>query len=197
MTEAATIILSAGGSTRMGRPKALLPFRGKTLVAHSAELFGRLGPVVVMTSGALGSVIAPLAPDAEIGRNPKPEDGLFSSVRLAVELLPQGVRHVFVMPIDCVLPDDRVPQSLLARAAHGPLDVAVPVFGGTRGHPVLLSDKVAAALPSFEPTRIFSDVLAQFGPVEVPVDEEWILLNINLTSDYNDFLDSERQKGER
>ena len=37
MRPAALILLAAGGSTRMGRPKQLLPWNGRTLLRHAAE----------------------------------------------------------------------------------------------------------------------------------------------------------------
>ena len=194
MTAVATIILAAGRSTRMGEPKALLRFRGRTFVEHSAGVFGRLGSVVVMTSGGLDAAVADLVTGATVGRNPRPEHGLFSSVRLGVELLPPGADRVFVLPVDCLLPDEGVPRLLLARAADPGCDVAVPVFSGLRGHPVLLNENVCSALRAFEPTSVFSDVLERFRVAEVPVGEEWILLNINNPGDYNDFLASERPK---
>jgi molybdenum cofactor cytidylyltransferase len=51
----AIILLAAGCSSRLGRPKQLLPFRGKTLLRHAAEvaLAAELGPVFVV----LGAVV--------------------------------------------------------------------------------------------------------------------------------------------
>jgi molybdenum cofactor cytidylyltransferase len=45
------IILSAGNSSRLGRPKQLLPYRGRTLVAHviGEALAAGLRPVAVVT----------------------------------------------------------------------------------------------------------------------------------------------------
>jgi len=181
----------------MGEPKALLPFRGRTFVEHSAQLFGRLGEVVVMTSGNLDAVVAKLLPNVIIGRNPKPEDGLFSSVRLGVDLLPPAVRRLFVLPVDCVLPDATVPRMMMEAAAGADGGVVVPVFRGTRGHPVLLEEEAFRATPEYPPTEIFSDFLAHFRVAKIPVDEEWILLNINEPGDYNDFLASEEKRGDR
>ena len=197
MTATATIILAAGRSTRMGEPKALLRFRGRTFVEHSADVFGRLGSVVIMTSRGLDAAVADLVPGAAVGRNPRPEHGLFSSVRLGVELLPPGTNRVFVLPVDCLLPDETVPERMLVRASKPGCEVAVPVFHGVRGHPVLLNEAVCTALLTMAPTEVFSDVLGRFRVAEVPVAQEWILLNINNPNDYNDFLERERFRGGR
>src|SRR5215475_6610558 len=46
----ALLLLAAGGSTRMGRPKQLLEYRGRPLLRHSVEqaLGSRCRPVVVV-----------------------------------------------------------------------------------------------------------------------------------------------------
>ncbi len=51
----AAIVLAAGGSTRMGTAKQLLPYRGRTLLRHVAEIVIASGcrPVIVML-GAQG-----------------------------------------------------------------------------------------------------------------------------------------------
>ena len=53
-TKTAIIILAAGSSSRMGRPKQLLPFKGVPLIQHiaSAALASNLGSVLVVTGAA-------------------------------------------------------------------------------------------------------------------------------------------------
>lgn len=54
MSNIATIILAAGASSRLGQPKQLLEFKGKTLIRHAADtaLATKCKPVIVVT-GAL------------------------------------------------------------------------------------------------------------------------------------------------
>jgi len=47
-----TVILSGGGSRRMGRDKAMLPFEGKTLLQASIDKYLELGPVAVSVNEA-------------------------------------------------------------------------------------------------------------------------------------------------
>jgi molybdenum cofactor cytidylyltransferase len=58
MNKIGIIILAAGDSSRLGRPKQLLPYRGKTLLTHiiTEALGARLDPVVVVT-GAFESEV--------------------------------------------------------------------------------------------------------------------------------------------
>src|ERR1043166_8621287 len=80
------VILAAGASSRMGRPKLLLPWRNTTVIGHLLDQWSILGasPVVVVCAAR-----DPLLP-AELDRlgfptggrvlNPNPELGMFSSI---------------------------------------------------------------------------------------------------------------------
>jgi len=80
----ACILLAAGGSRRMGRPKQLLPWRGTTLVAHAANAAAEAGcgRVFAVVGAAREEVSAALAgTGAECVVNADWEDGLSSSIR--------------------------------------------------------------------------------------------------------------------
>ena len=59
----ATIVLAAGGSTRMGRPKMLLPVGGRTLLAAAREVAAGLVPpyAAVIAGSARAGVAKTLA----------------------------------------------------------------------------------------------------------------------------------------
>lgn len=62
MLHPAVLLLAAGASTRLGRPKQLLPYQGKTLLRRAAETAvaaAGASPVVVVT----GAIHAPLLPE--------------------------------------------------------------------------------------------------------------------------------------
>lgn len=47
-----TVILTGGGSRRMGRDKAMLPIGGKTMLQHLIDKYSALGPVAVSVNRA-------------------------------------------------------------------------------------------------------------------------------------------------
>jgi len=83
------VILGAGASSRMGRPKLLLPWRDTTVVGHLLKQWRELGAAQIVI--VLRPQDAPLA--AELDRlgfprgdrieNPQPERGMFSSILCA------------------------------------------------------------------------------------------------------------------
>ena len=83
MDKIGIIILAAGDSSRLGRPKQLLPFGGKTLLAHIVDeaLEATLEPVVVVTGAYAAEVGDPLKDrPVAIVHNPRWEEGMASSI---------------------------------------------------------------------------------------------------------------------
>lgn len=78
------VLLAAGGSTRMGRAKQSLPFRGTTLLRHAATAAAESGlvPAVVVLGARAGELEAELRglPVAAVV-NPEWESGLSASIR--------------------------------------------------------------------------------------------------------------------
>ena len=73
VVERGAIVLCGGRSTRMGRPKAWLPWRGQPMVAHVVSVLREVvDEVVVVTSEALDppSLPARIVRDEEPGRGP-------------------------------------------------------------------------------------------------------------------------------
>ena len=86
----AAIVLAAGGSTRMGQPKQLLPVAGRSLVRRIADavLASPANPVVVVLGAgaeAIRSEIAALP--VVIVENTEWEEGLAASIRSGVRAL--------------------------------------------------------------------------------------------------------------
>ncbi len=83
------VILGAGASSRMGRPKLLLPWNGTTVIGHLLEQWYQLGAaqigVVLRPQDALLAAELDRLDFPRAGRieNPQPERGMFSSILCA------------------------------------------------------------------------------------------------------------------
>ncbi len=128
------VILAAGTSSRVGRQKLLMEFRGRPLIEHAVAAAQSWSPVVV----AGREVVEYLAgrSDIELVRNDQPELGMSHSLRLASGALPAHTAMI-------VLLGDKpfVSRSLIETmcAAAGNADVAYPLRGEESGHPVWIS----------------------------------------------------------
>ena len=86
----AGVLLAAGNSQRMGRPKALLPYRGTTLLQHAARTLCEtacrprivvVGPEVEKGCWSRDEV------DVAVVVNPDPDRGLSSSIQIALDAI--------------------------------------------------------------------------------------------------------------
>jgi len=134
------LLLAAGESVRMGRPKALLPWQGGTLVEFQVEqlLAGGMDRVVLVLghdAEAVRRVASPLA-RTTIVLNPDYATGKTSSVRTGLEAIPSSAEAVLVLAVDQPRPAALIRR---LRQAHATSDALITVsgFGGRHGHPTI------------------------------------------------------------
>lgn len=165
------IVLCAGGSTRMGRPKGLLERDGTPLIVLHVRSFAALGLPVRVVLGAEEErhrVVLPAT--VQILVNPSwKETGPSESAALALA----GVARALLTPVD--VPPAR-PETLRALLA-GEGD-AVPAWRGQDGHPVRLD----APHP---PGRLDHRLV---GARRVPVEDPDCVLNLNTPRDWEAWL---------
>jgi molybdenum cofactor cytidylyltransferase len=150
------VVLAAGPSTRMGRPKQLLQFCGQTLVRRAASVAVEAGcrPVVVVTGAnavATREVLREL--DVQEAENQQWASGISSSVCVGVEAIVRASpRTAAIIMMVCDQPF--VTQELIARivAAHGETgrSIIASSYGGSCGVPALFSKKYFAQLKALE-----------------------------------------------
>ena len=88
MLNTAIILLAAGNSSRMGRPKQLLDYRGKTLVQHMADIaLGTAASLVIVVTGSYSDeVIASLeGRNVVVAFNSQWEEGMASGIVLGLQ----------------------------------------------------------------------------------------------------------------
>ena len=190
-TTLAAIITAAGQSSRMGQSKALLPWGDTTLIAHQVTTlatfpFMRIVVVTGFDAAALTAHLTSLAstlPALHITHNPDWQTGRSSSFEAAaaalVDLMPT---RALVAAVDQPL-SPAVIATLLSCPDHDA--TLVPTFDGRRGHPILLSPQVVAALPtaSTHPDGL-RDLIRLGRTTEVSVDSPSIHLDLNTPEAY-------------
>lgn len=160
------VVLAAGGSTRMGRPKALLPVGDRTLVEVWVERLGHVAQVLVVDGAVHLGHLADTRTNADWATT-----GPWESLALGLE----GHRGpALITPVD--VPPCTI-QELQRLAAH-PGD-AVLSWDGRPGHPVRLADASRVAGPC--PPGGLGSLLA--GAAHVPADSPDALANLNTPAD--------------
>jgi CTP:molybdopterin cytidylyltransferase MocA len=140
----AAVILSAGESSRMGRPKALLPIDGQTFIEKIVDALRQAGleNIVVIighNAEAMRQKIAHLP--VTILVNPDYKDGQLSSLQVAVRHLAtdKNCHAILVHLVDHPYIDAELVNLLIRRFEDSGKPIAVPSFHGKRGHPVMFA----------------------------------------------------------
>ena len=181
----AAVILSAGASSRMGRPKALLPYREGTFLEHLIKVtrHPRIGVTrVVLGAGADEIRTIAKLDESIVVLNPNWEQGLLSSICAGIRSVENlGTEGIVLCPVDHPLVSARLVGDLIRQFYLNKKSVVLPTYNGRRGHPVIFSSALYAELleaPADKGARAV--VWAHSAEVlGVPTDEEGVVLNIN------------------
>ena len=150
------VILAAGPSTRMGTPKQLLQFRGRTLVrrAASAAIEAGCRPVVVVTGAhALATREALRGLDVQEAENKNWESGMSSSLRAGIESLVKTaprVSAVVLMLCDQPFVTRETIAGLIAAHRETGRAIVASSYGSSYGVPALFSRKYFAELTALK-----------------------------------------------
>ncbi len=196
MSEAISVavIPAAGRSTRMGRSKAELPYRGATVIEATLRALGRGGVDQACVVLAPGSTLRDTLPGDGFIRtreNPEPERGMLSSVvEGLLELggarsLAQRGAVLVVCPVDFPALRGSTVAAVIQAIENG-AELAVPVHAGRRGHPLAICPRLIPAIPELDLEVGLRQLLDHHAAavVEVAVEDPGIHLNVNTPEDY-------------
>lgn len=191
----AATILAAGRSSRMGRPKLLLPWLETSVIGHLLWQWRQLGVAQICVACAAGDA----ALNAELDRlqfpaaqriaNPAPERGMFSSIQCAAAW--QGwaaqITHWAIVLGDQPHLRKETLQRIIDFSAANPQRVCQPRKEGHRFHPVIIPRNI------FEGIQITTAVdlkeyLQPFEAVYCEMDDPGLELDIDRPEDYQKAL---------
>ncbi|MCC6573684.1 MAG: nucleotidyltransferase family protein [Planctomycetes bacterium] len=188
----AAIILAAGDSTRMGRPKALLDWGGKPLIERQFEVARAAGIekiIVVLGKDALAIQGKANFAGTTVLINDHPERGQVSSMQIGMKSLDFATDAAFLWPVDCPLitvPDLHALRDAYASGRRALMRIFIPTHGGARGHPMLVdigfrqpfmelkSDQTARTVIDANPTQV----------KDVPVKNAGVLVDVDTPQEY-------------
>jgi len=187
----AAVLLAAGASSRMGRPKPLLDFRGETFLDRQIALYKRECRTVIVVLGYAAQEIAGglnRADEAVLVLNPRPERGQLSSLQCGLRALPSGCEAAFFLPVDSPGVRAETVRALISawRSQTEKPDFVIPREGGRRGHPVLLRPALAAQILALPEGATARDVIHAHSDstLYVELDDSWIHRDIDTPADY-------------
>ncbi len=185
-----TFILAGGKSSRIGKPKGLLPLAGRPLIFHIARLLKSFGeaPVIVGRQSDYSGLGFRVIPDDR--RNLGPLGGICTALRVT--------SHGWNLIVGCDLPflTQEWLEFLIARAMNSPADAVIPLNDG--GYEPLCAMYRQRARTSIEGAlargvRKVTDGLAELTLTTI-APSEWkafdprgtLFKNINTPADYEE-----------
>ena len=167
------LVLAAGGSARLGRPKQLLPFGGRTLLDHTLEVARgcEFDQLVCVLGGAAEEVRATVdLAGVEVVVNDVFGRGCSSSIAAALPVVSGDVLVLLLGDQPGVVPSSV--RALLAGRGDAPL--AVCRYDDGRGHPFAFARSVYGELAALHGDKGVWKLLDRAGPgvveVRVPGD---------------------------
>jgi molybdenum cofactor cytidylyltransferase len=186
----AGLVLAAGGSRRLGRPKQLLPFGGSTLLGHTLDTARdcEFDQLIVAIGGSAEAVRERVnLAGADVVVNDEFGEGCSSSIALAMTALDPAATMLVLLLGDQPGVTATTVRTLIA--AHGDAPLAVCRYDDGRGHPFAFDRSAFGVLAALHGDKGVWKLLDQrAGDVaEVPIAGP-VPLDVDTWADYEAVL---------
>ena len=149
MRKVAGLLLAAGPSTRMGKPKQLLPINGGTLLGHVLDetLKSNLDKVILILgyhSDKIKEVMGQSLqhPKLKVIENREYNKGISSSIIIGLLEIEQDHDHVMILLGDMPHIDSNLINLLIDKYLESNLPIGAIKIKAKRSHPVIFSRKM-------------------------------------------------------
>jgi molybdenum cofactor cytidylyltransferase len=191
------IILAAGESRRMGRPKLILDWQGKTILQHVLDALrgSPVGEVVLVLGHEAERIRGRIqAPGVKIVINPDYREGMSTSLRRGILAADPDTQAFLVVLADQPGINPKIIDELILnfRQAFPGKNIVVPVVKGRHGHPVLFGSKYRGEILAIEGDVGGREILAKHPEeiLHVQMDTDAMLVDIDTPEDYQTHLRS-------
>jgi len=186
LMQASGFVLAGGRSTRMGRNKALLPFRGMTLLEHVAGIVrDAVGSVTLIGDPAqLGHLGLTAVPDQLPGCGPA--GGIYTALAMT------NTHWNLIVGCDMPALARDILIALVSRASAAPLAINCIAVAGANGEPEPLCAVyhrrcLAAVARAIGENRLkMKDLVTELGTELMPVDPAAVA-NVNTPDEWMEF----------
>ncbi|MCF8068979.1 MAG: molybdenum cofactor cytidylyltransferase [Desulfobacterales bacterium] len=196
----AGIILAAGKSTRMGKPKQLLLYKGRPMLANIIEsaLRSNLDEVIVVLGHQYEAVKKKIKLNhVNVVINHHYEKGQSTSLKAGMDTVLSLYDGVMFLLGDMPFVDDKVINNLIETYKHSEKEIIVASFHQKRGHPVLFNGSLFSELKQIaEKDEGARSILEKYPDrIEyVEFSDDRIFIDIDTQKDYENLLNRSQSR---
>ena len=187
LTDVTALVLAAGGSSRLGRPKQLLPLGDATLLDATLSVVRRcgFGQVVVALGGAADEVAATVdLTDVDVVRNAAFGAGCSSSIAAALPVISSSEGFVLMLG-----DQPEISESAVRSVAAVDADLAVCRYDDGLGHPFWLGRARFGELGGLHGDKAVWKLVDAAGPSLVTVEVDGsVPADVDTEADYEALL---------
>lgn len=186
----AAVVLSAGESSRMGRPKALLPIGEETFIERIVASLqaAKVEKIIVVLGHNAADLAAKIAHlPVTIVVNPDYTKGQLSSLVAAIRTLQgKSIDAILVHLVDHPYLNPDLVKRMIEKFYRSKKLIVVPKWKGRRGHPVIFSRRLFGELLSAPLDEGAKSVVHAHAAdtLEIETNEEGITFDIDTPEDY-------------
>jgi molybdenum cofactor cytidylyltransferase len=184
------LILAAGLSSRMGRPKMLLPWQGSTVIQSvvNAYISCGIGEIIVVTGGVRQEIEKLLfGLPVRLVYNPLFENGeMLDSLKIGLRSFSEGIKAAMIALGDQPRIRQREIEMVVDGYLHSQASLVVPSYQMRRGHPWVIEKPLWDDLLNLEIPRTLRTFLQEnAGAIHyINVDTPSILIDMDTPDDY-------------
>jgi molybdenum cofactor cytidylyltransferase len=183
------IILAAGESKRMGKPKQLLPLGESTILGKTVANFlaSQVSEVIVVVGYQAEKIKALLhSKPVKIVLNPEYQQGMSTSISAGLKSIDDKAQGIMLVLADQPFIDSRTINRIIAGFNAGGKGIAVPCYQGNRGHPVIFARKYEGELAALKGDVGGKEVIARHPDdfMEISVDSDGVIADIDTLDGY-------------
>jgi molybdenum cofactor cytidylyltransferase len=188
------IILAAGASTRLGRPKQLLPWQGVTLLQHAVKTALTVTTQPVVVTGANGEHLAAALDPGQVKLvfNPNWQQGIASSIRCGLQALlnrtPEPDQVIF-MVCDQPFVTPELLLDLINEQQKSRKPIVASAYAGTLGIPALFDKSLFPQLLDLQGDTGARKIIQQYVGEVAFVTFEKGAYDIDTEGQYKELVD--------
>ncbi len=180
------ILLAAGGSSRLGQPKQLIPFKNELLINYIIDQInhGGLSNIRIILGSHFSDIKKQIKnKNLEIIHNPNWEEGISSSIKSGLRNLKPGTEAVIIFIVDQPFLNSELISEILQKFRTSRANIIAACVSSQVVHPVLYRKEVFAKLMELRDDVGGKAIFGNEFVETVNWKDEKLLLDIDSTND--------------